>query len=109
MKTYVTGILPTGTEEELNTPEIQEVLLQHGYIEELFEMTNFITDKQVISDILHKYLLKIEPTTLIFGQATEMWVIEHLQDPKERKLSFEFLDTDTDKKILLEGPYIFTQ
>lgn len=109
MKTYVTGILPTGTEEELNTPEIQEALLQHGYIEELFEMTNFITDKQVISDILHKYLLKIEPTTLIFGQATEMWVIEHLQDPKERKLSFEFLDTDTDKKILLEGPYIFTQ
>ena len=106
---YLIGILHIGTEEELNNSEIQKALLEHGYISELLEMTNFITDRQVISDILHKYLLKIEPTTLIFGQAKEMWVIEHLQEPKERKLSFEFLDTDTDEKIILEGPTIFTQ
>ena len=72
-----------GTEEELNNPEIQKALLQHGYIKELFEMTNFITDKQVIYDILHKYLQKIEPTILIFGQATEIWVIENLQGLKK--------------------------
>ena len=107
--TYLIGILHIGTEEELSNPEIQKALLEHGFISELLEMTNFITDKQVISDILHKYLLKIEPTTLIFGQAKEMWVIEHLQEPKERKLSFEFLDTDTDEKIILEGPALFTQ
>ena len=98
-----------GTEEELNTPEIQKALLEHGYISELLEMTNFITDKQVISDILHKYLPKIEPTILIFGQAKDMWVIEHLQNPKERKLSFEFIDNDTNEKTVLEGPTIFTQ
>ncbi len=98
-----------GTEEELNTPEIQKALLEHGYISELLEMTNFITDKQVISDILHKYLPKIEPTILIFGQAKDMWVIEHLQEPKERKLSFDFIDKDTDESIVLEGPTIFTQ
>ena len=98
-----------GTEEELNTPEIQKALLEHGYIKELFEMTNFITDRQVIYDILHKYLRKIEPTILIFGQAKEMWVIEHLQDPKERKLVFEFLDKDTEEKIIIYGPTIFSQ
>ena len=98
-----------GTEEELNSPEIQKSLLQHGYVSELLELTNFITDKQVISDILHKYLCKIESTITIFGQAKEMWVIEHLQEPFEKKLSFEFLDADTGEKIVLEGPTIFTQ
>lgn len=98
-----------GTEEELNTPNIQKALLQHGYIKELFEMINFITDKQVISDILHKYLRKIPNTIIIFGKAKEMFVIEHLKEPKEKSLSFEFIDTDTNETVLLNGPTLFTQ
>ena len=105
----MTDISHIGTEEELNTPEIQKKLLQHGYIKELFEMTNFITDQQIISDILHKYLPRIEPTILVFGQAKDIWVIEHLQEPKERKLAFEFLDKDTGEKIIIDGPTIFSQ
>ena len=72
-------------------------------------MTNFITDEQIISDILHKYLRKIEGTTIVFGQAKDMWVIEHLQEPFEKILNFDFIDTDTNEKIILDGPALFTK
>jgi len=98
-----------GTEEELNTPNIQKALLQNGYIKELFEMINFITDKQVISDILHKYLHRIENAIIVFGQAKNMFIIEHLKEPKEKILSFEFIDTDTNETIIIDGPILFTQ
>lgn len=98
-----------GTEEELNTPEIQTALLKNGYMDTLLEMINFITDKQVISDILHKYLPKIKNTIIIFGKAKDMWVIEHLKEPYENKLSFEFIDTDTGETVMINGPTLFTQ
>ena len=35
---YLTDTSHTGTEEELNTPEIQQLIIQHGYKEELIEL-----------------------------------------------------------------------
>lgn len=58
-----------GTEEDLNTPNIQMALLKNGYIDTLFEMVDFITDKQVIEDILHKYLPKIKNSIVIIRQS----------------------------------------
>lgn len=98
-----------GTEEEINTPKIQQVLLQHGYIKELFEMTNFIKDEQVISDILHKYLHKVDGSIIIFGKVRDIWIIEHLEEPKERKLVFDFIDTDTNEIVTIVGTVVFTQ
>ena len=108
MKTYLTDILHIGTEEELNTPEIQQLLIQHNYTMELLEMIDFITDKGVISDILKSNLLKNENIISLQGQV-EMWVIEHLQEQKERKLLFNFINNKTNEKISLTGPTLFDQ
>ena len=97
-----------GTEEELNTPEIQQALIHYGYVKTLMEMVNFITDKQVIADILKSELLKNENILTMQGQA-KLWIIEHLQEPRERTLSFEFIDKDTGERIILEGPTMFSQ
>ena len=37
-----------GTREELNNPEIQKVLIQNGYANELMDMVTIITDEEVI-------------------------------------------------------------
>ena len=37
-----------GNEEELNNPEIQKVLIQNGYANELMDMVTIITDEEVI-------------------------------------------------------------
>ena len=37
-----------GNEEELNNPEIQKVLIQNGYANELMHMVTIITDEEVI-------------------------------------------------------------
>ena len=97
-----------GTEEELNTPEIQQLLIQHNYTRELLEMLDFITDKRVIADILKSNLLNNGNIISMQGQA-EMWVIEHLQEPKERMLSFRIISNNADKRTLIKGPTIFSQ
>lgn len=38
-----------------------------------------------------------------------MWVTEHLQEPKEKILSFTFIDTDTNETLTINGPTLFTQ
>lgn len=97
-----------GTEEELNIPEIQQLLIQHNYTRELLEVVDFITDKGTISGILNSNLLKNENIIAMQGQA-EMWVIEHLQELKERTLSFEIIIRDTGERTLLKGATIFSQ
>lgn len=54
-----------GTNEELNTPEIQRLLIKHNLTEYLINSVDIITDKQVIKDLLSSELLEDEDITII--------------------------------------------
>ncbi len=59
-----------GTEEELNSPEIQKLLIKHGYIQELLEMTTNI-DNEVMEEIF-----KVTKD----NQATDQYCIQENED-----------------------------
>lgn len=42
----------------MNTPEIQRLLIKHGFIEELITSVDMITDKEVIQDLLANEIFK---------------------------------------------------
>ena len=54
----IDGYLAYGTEEELNNPEFQRILVQRNYITDLMDSVDIITDREVIKAILSSNAFK---------------------------------------------------
>ena len=54
----IDGYLAYGTEEELNNPEFQRILVQRNYITDLMDSVDIITDREVIKAILSSNVFK---------------------------------------------------
>lgn len=92
-----------GSNEEQNNPEIQKVIAQYGYIEELIDMVDIITDSEVINYILSSNLFDNKNLTLMEGKIKNIKFIEDNDLPVDFNLGIiDFLDKKTNKLVLIK-------
>lgn len=60
------------TEEEMNMPKVQQILIKHKLYEELLNSIDIITDKAVIQDLLSSDLFKDKNNTIIEGKIIDI-------------------------------------
>lgn len=60
------------TEEEMNMPKVQQILIKHKLYEELLNSIDIITDKAVIQDLLSSDLFKDKNNTIIEGKILDI-------------------------------------
>jgi len=92
-----------GDDEELDRPEIQLLLIQNGFIEELTEMVDIITDKRVVKEVFASNLF-IQNTniTFIWGKIENMKLVKDETVPDFAISLFEFVDKETSNNLLLK-------
>lgn len=54
----IDGYIAYGTEEKLNNPNFQRILIQRNYITDLLDSVDIITDKEIIKAILSSNVIK---------------------------------------------------
>lgn len=73
-----------GNDEELNTPDIQELLIKHGYIDELINLVdNVIYDAIIINDILNSKIIKEKDYIVRKGCIVDILFCENDELPDE--------------------------
>jgi len=60
------------TEEEMNMPKVQQLLIKHKLYEELLNSINIITDKAVIQELLSSDLFQDKSNTIIEGKILDI-------------------------------------
>lgn len=92
-----------GSNEEQNNPEVQRVMAQYGYIDELTDMVDTITDSEVINYILSSNLFDNKNLTLMEGKIINIKFIEDYDLPIDFNLGIiDFLDKKTNKLVLIK-------
>ena len=61
-----------GTEEELQDPTIQRLLIKHDFIDSFIDAVDIITDKQVIQDLLADEVVKKNNLTILVGEIIDI-------------------------------------
>lgn len=94
---YLTDTLHQEEMESLYKPEIQQLLIKHGFINSLLSKIEYIYDKQTIKDLLasKQYIESnfiIKPVTI-----TEKKVIEMSDVPDLHDIIFHFINKETQK------------
>lgn len=95
-----------GTEEELNSPPIQHLLISKGYISQLTDMAEVITDKQIIIEILKSDLFTNPDIILKQGRIANLKFEEYKNIPQCIVSKFDFIDKDG-QEIQLNGHIMF--
>ena len=61
-----------GTDEELQDPTIQRLLIKHDFIDSFIDAVDIITDKQVIQDLLADEVVKKNNLTILVGEIIDI-------------------------------------
>jgi len=99
--------IATGDYEDLNNPEVQRLLIKHGYVDVLTDMIYVITDKQVIKDIFSSNLFENKNITFKQGKIEGIKFVEiengkkHLLEPMLVEV-IEFVEKESKEKFLLD-------
>lgn len=99
-----------GTAEELKDPEIQKLLIEHGYIDELTSIiTSVITDNEVIDKILTSNFVEEENILVKVGKIKNIYFDEDDELPSDTNWMYiEFIDKNG-SEIKLKDIHIKTE
>lgn len=91
-----------GTDEDLNNPEIQNLFIKFGYIDELINsVQGVITDKKVIEKILSSNVLDDNNIIAKKGRIQEIELLEDSELPEDVCwMNISFLDENNQESIL---------
>lgn len=91
-----------GTDEDLNNPEIQNLFIKFGYIDELINLVQgVITDKKVIEKILSSNVLDDNNIIAKKGRIQEIEMLEDSELPEDVCwMNISFLDENNQESIL---------
>ena len=91
-----------GTDEDLNNPEIQNLFIKFGYIDELINsVQGVITDKKVIEKILSSNVLDDNNIIAKKGRIQEIELLEDSELPEDVCwMNISFLDENNKESIL---------
>ena len=100
-----------GTEQEMENPTIQHLLIKNNLYEELTDGADIITDKQVILELLQSNLFKDEHISIIVGRILNInkEILATLKDNTNIHYSAVTIeDTTTGEQQKLKG-YVFLE
>ena len=92
-----------GDTEELEQPEIQKLLIQHGYVVILVDMVDTIIDNEVIEFVYSSDLFNDTNIRHKQGKISNIEFTTHNDIPECKSSIIHFTDTDNGETIILNG------